>query len=52
MYVITRHYMTWACVDSALTGFYAVISRPLVCSDLFPHWESASLLPHANDLPL
>lgn len=52
MYVITEHYMTWVCVDSALTGLYAVISGPIVCSDLFPSWELASLLPHADYLPL
>lgn len=52
MYVIPEHYMTWVCVDSALTGLYAVINGPAVCSDLFPSWEfGPSPLPHANYLP-
>ena len=39
MYVIPEHYMTWVCVNSALTVLYAVINGPIVCSDLFPSWE-------------
>lgn len=52
IYVITEHYVPCVCVDSALTGLYAVINGPIVCSDLIPGWELASLLPHANYLPL
>lgn len=51
IYVITEHCVTWGCVHSALTGLYAVINGPLVCSDLIPSWELASPLPHALIYP-
>lgn len=50
MYVITEHYVTLVWVDSALTGFFAVISGSIVCRDLIPSWELASSLPNANYL--
>lgn len=32
LYVITEHYVPGPCVDSALTGLYAVLKRTIVCS--------------------
>lgn len=56
LYVITEHYVPWVCVDSALTGLYAVINGPIVCSSLIPSWEmplpSHPHPPNANYLPL
>lgn len=51
IYVITEHYVPGVCVDSALSGLYAVIHGPIVCSDLIPGWKLAFLLPTANYLP-
>lgn len=56
VYVITEHYVPWVCVDSALTGLYAVINGPIVCSSLIPSWElplpPRPHPPNANYLPL
>lgn len=49
IYVINEYNVIWGvCFDRS----YAVISRPIVCSDLIPSWELASLLPCANYLLL
>lgn len=39
LYVITEHYVPGLCVDSALTGLYAVLKWTIVCSGLIPSWE-------------